>query len=75
MKLFDISIPISNKTLVYKDDVPFEIQKKITKIDNGSITTSNISMSSHTGTHIDAPHHFFNDGITIDEINPKLFIV
>ena len=74
MKLFDISIPISNKTLVYKDDVPFEIQKKITKIDNGSITTSNISMSSHTGTHIDAPHHFFNDGITIDEINPELFI-
>ena len=74
MKLFDISIPISNKTLVYKDDVPFEIQKKITKIDNGSITTSNISMSSHTGTHIDAPHHFFNDGITIDEINTELFI-
>ena len=45
MKLFDISIPISNKTLVYKDDVKFEIQKKITKID--ILKVDNIEIGSY----------------------------
>lgn len=29
---------------------------------------SSISMSAHTGTHVDAPHHFLNDGRTIESL-------
>ena len=31
-------------------------------------------MSSHTGTHIDAPNHFFEDGLTIEKIPLKRLI-
>lgn len=31
-------------------------------------TSSVIKMSSHSGTHIDAPLHFFPDGISIDKV-------
>ena len=29
---------------------------------------TNITLSSHTGTHVDAPSHFIRDGKTIDQI-------
>lgn len=31
-------------------------------------------MSSHTGTHIDAPNHFFEDGLTVEKIPLKRLI-
>ena len=33
-----------------------------------------ISLSTHTGTHVDAPSHFFPDGKTIDQIPFPTFI-
>jgi kynurenine formamidase len=27
-----------------------------------------VRMSTHTGTHCDAPYHFFEDGMTIDQV-------
>jgi len=74
MKLFDISVPISNTTHVYKDDIPIQVQKNVSIIDSGSINASTLSMSSHSGTHIDAPFHFFNNGKKIDEIDTEIFI-
>lgn len=31
-------------------------------------------MSTHTGTHCDAPFHFFDDGKTIDEIPLETYV-
>ena len=33
-----------------------------------------ISMSSHQGTHLDAPYHFFDDGKTLDQMRLEQFI-
>ena len=33
-----------------------------------------IEMNTHTGTHLDAPYHFFHDGISIDRIPLESFI-
>jgi arylformamidase len=51
----------------------FPADPKISVIVHGSVATigyniSQISMSSHQGTHLDAPFHFYADGKTIDEI-------
>ena len=32
------------------------------------VTMSQVTMSCHSGTHIDAPRHFFLDGAGIDEL-------
>src|SRR5947207_911327 len=68
MKIYDISWPISSATTGYKDKkvVNFESVKSFDK-DNARETT--ITISSHTGTHIDAPSHFMRDGKTIDQLN------
>ena len=44
------------------------IVKKGSSIDDGNTANSiSISMSSHVGTHVDAPYHFFNNGKTLSD--------
>ncbi|KAH8110530.1 hypothetical protein DFH11DRAFT_1746428 [Phellopilus nigrolimitatus] len=35
---------------------------------------SSLSLASHTGTHIDAPYHFFEDKKTVDELDLSLLV-
>ncbi|MFI5333248.1 MAG: cyclase family protein [Candidatus Babeliales bacterium] len=67
MTIVDISWPISTVTTGYKDKkvVNFTEVKEFNK-DGARETT--ITVSSHTGTHVDAPSHFLKDGKTIDQI-------
>ncbi len=67
MKVIDISWPISKATTGYKDRniVRFEEVKNFAK---DGVRDSNMYLSAHTGTHIDAPAHFLRDGKTIDQI-------
>jgi arylformamidase len=68
MKIYDISVPISRTSVVWPDDPKVAI-RKLSKIANGDeVNISQISMSLHTGTHIDAPNHFIDNGKTIDQV-------
>lgn len=67
MKIFDISWPISKTTVGYKNQttVKFEDVKTFQKDDARETI---IQLSSHTGTHVEAPAHFLRDGATIDQV-------
>lgn len=67
MKILDISWPISEQMTAYKDKhtVKFDMVRTMSA-DN--MRDSHIAMSSHTGTHVDAPSHFIEDGKTMDKI-------
>ncbi len=42
---------------------------RILKMESGDqCNVSTISMSSHTGTHIDSPYHFIESGVTLDDL-------
>lgn len=48
---------------------PHLIFKYIYRIDEGDeVNLSELSLSSHTGTHVDAPFHFVKNGLTLDKI-------
>jgi len=68
MKIIDISWPINQDATEYKDrkTVLFK-QNKIFEKDGAR--DSQITMNSHTGTHVDAPSHFLQDGKPIDQVN------
>ena len=55
-----------------KDLCNIEKVKEISKGDKSN--NSHIHISSHVGTHIDAPYHFCDDGRTIDEYPPEFWI-
>lgn len=68
MKFFDISWPISEYMTAYKDKKTVNLTQTKT-IAEHNVNETLITLSSHTGTHIDAPSHFIVNGKTIDELD------
>lgn len=66
MKVYDITTPIFEGMTVYKDKP--EKQPKLNRVTNGYVTETRIDMDLHTGTHIDAPLHMVEDGLTFETI-------
>jgi arylformamidase len=64
MEIFDITRSLSAETLVY----PGDVKPSFTQRDEGKYLISDLHMSTHTGTHIDAPVHYLKSGDTIDTI-------
>ena len=64
MKIIDITRPLSNTTAAYPGDAPSQFSQR----DAGLYLVSEIRMSSHSGTHIDAPVHYLKTGDTIDTV-------
>lgn len=60
----DITCELNEKMAIYPANPPFSINK----IKNGASVISELCMGSHTGTHIDAPSHFIENGNNINEI-------
>lgn len=72
MIIHDISRDTIN-TPVYDGD-PETRAERIKSIENGDgYNLTEISMSVHSGTHIDAPLHFYDEGSSIDNIRLNTF--
>jgi arylformamidase len=65
----DVSVPLHNGMVHWPDNPPVSIERMldISKGDNANVSA--LSMGSHTGTHMDAPVHFLNDGLTLDRMD------
>jgi len=64
MTIIDISRPLGEGSLAY----PGDTTPQFTQSDAGLYLVSDIRLSSHSGTHIDAPVHYLKTGLTIDEL-------
>lgn len=65
MKIYDVSVGLHSGMYVYPGDPEF--QRALMKA--GDAYISSLSLGTHTGTHIDAPAHFFPNGTTIDQLD------
>jgi arylformamidase len=64
----DISIPYRKGMLYWPTDAPPRVER-IKDVDSGdNVTLTEMTIISHTGTHIDAPLHFIPGGGTIDQM-------
>lgn len=68
-KIIDISTPLDAETPSYAGD-PVFTRSVVSAIaaDGSGYNLSTLTMSAHSGTHIDAPAHFLAKGKTIDQI-------
>src|SRR5512135_158227 len=67
MKLIDLSHPLEH------GQPNFAWDPKISVIPHNTVKSigyniTQVSFSTHQGTHLDAPFHFFDDGKTVDQI-------
>jgi arylformamidase len=69
MRIYDISVPLSPTLVCYPGDPQVEITA-VTDIAQGDVANvSRLTLSSHSGTHLDAPRHFFSQGVAIDALD------
>ncbi len=72
MRTYDITLTISPTLPTWPDDPGIKIER-VEKIEDGSnANVSRMDMGVHTGTHVDAPYHFLQDGTTVDKLNLSL---
>jgi len=74
MKLIDVSVPLDAQLPTYPHNTPFALEpiKRLARGDSSNVST--LHMSAHTGTHVDAPRHFFDDGAATDALPLDLLI-
>lgn len=68
MKIHDVSVPIRDGGLVYPGNPPIHIELQQAIAKGAGANVSHVDFGSHTGTHVDAPRHFFDDGAGVDQI-------
>lgn len=69
MKIYDVSVPISEKTPVYEGDPNVKIDLKLSLKKGDNANVSNICMGVHTATHVDAPNHFIEGSRRIIDLD------
>jgi len=68
MTIYDISLTISPSLPIWPGDPALELEL-IESMDKGAhANVTRLSAAVHLGTHVDAPHHFLNDGRTVENL-------
>ena len=67
-KWIDISVTIKSGMVHWPDNPEIKVGKMLDMERGDVCNVSTLSLGSHTGTHMDAPRHFFRDGKTLDRM-------
>jgi arylformamidase len=74
MKLYDVSMPLTETMVIYPGNAGYSREEYRRLAAGDAATNSRLSLSAHTGTHVDAPAHFVLGGATIEAIPPDVFV-
>jgi arylformamidase len=74
MRTYDVTLTISAEMPIWPGDMPPQLIRTDSLAAGGTANTSQITMSVHTGTHVDAPDHFLGNGRTIESLNIDLLV-
>ncbi len=64
----DVTVPIRNGMPCWVEDPPVEVHRRLSIEGGNDFNISSLSMSSHTGTHMDAPLHFIPGAPGLEEM-------
>ena len=74
MEIIDISLPLDTRLAGWPGDTEFEYQLVWRRSAGATVNVGAVRMSTHCGTHIDAPFHFDEDGQKVDELPLATFV-
>jgi arylformamidase len=68
-RLIDITMPLSDEMVHWPGD-PTPRVGRASDIERGdACTVTTLSLSAHTGTHVDAPSHYLRGGSSLDDLS------
>ncbi len=68
MKIHDVSVLVRNGIPTWPGDPKFSMNLASSIAKGGVVNLTHLDMGAHTGTHMDAPVHFYRDGSGVDEL-------
>jgi len=68
MKIHDISVLVHNGIPTWPGDPKLSMTLASSIAKGGVVNLTRLEMGAHTGTHMDAPFHFYKDGSGTDEL-------
>jgi len=68
MRIYDVSVRLSETTPTYPGDPGIEIRSWKSFANGDSANVSLLSMGVHTGTHVDAPAHFIENAPRVESL-------
>jgi kynurenine formamidase len=71
-RVIDLSHRVDEDTQVYPGDPAVRLEPATTIAVDG-VNVLNVHIGSHSGTHVDAPYHFIENGERIDTMDVRLF--
>jgi arylformamidase len=74
MKIFDITVPISELVPIYQGDPRAKVESFKRMADGAGANVSQLSCGLHTGTHVDAPNHFIEGTRRVDQLDVNKLI-
>ena len=66
--IYDISVPLRTGGVVYPGNPGISITAQQAIAQGAGANVSRLDLGSHSGTHVDAPRHFFDDGGGVDTL-------
>lgn len=66
-RILDVSVSLAPGMLVYPGDPPFSLEP-LQRAGEAPFALSRLDLSTHSGTHVDAPAHFLAGGTTVDKL-------
>ena len=69
VRLYDVTRTMFASMAVWPGDAPFELQPTGSIAEGSSVNVTRLNMGAHTGTHVDAPYHFTDEGVTMERVD------
>jgi arylformamidase len=66
--IYDISLTLEPEMPIYPGDAPYALEPMLRIAEGAVCNLSRLVMGTHTGTHIDAPWHFHEQGKRVEQI-------
>jgi arylformamidase len=71
---FDVSLAISPAMPVWPGDPPIRVERVSSISQGDECNVSGMQLSTHVLTHVDAPRHFFERGVSVDRLPLEVLI-
>jgi arylformamidase len=68
MKIYDVTVPISENVPIYSGDPAVRIESPKSIAGGDGANVSHLCLGAHTGTHVDAPNHFIEGTRRLHEL-------
>lgn len=73
-RIIDVSQPVGEHTAVWPGDQPCRVEWTMRRDEGSSVNVAALTLSAHTGTHVDGPYHVDDDGERPEALPLETFV-